>query len=76
LIQFLVDDVYESAIAGLQISPQPDVIRRVYILCSPLKDSSIGLEVVPQEFKSFERFAFTVVEWGGSEIDLTNLKPQ
>jgi hypothetical protein len=76
LIQFLVDDVYESTIAGLQISPQPDVMRRVYILCSPLKDSSIGMDVIPQEFKSFERFGFTVVEWGGSEIDLTNLKPQ
>lgn len=76
LIQFLVDDVYQSTIAELQITPRPDVMRRVYILCSPLKDSAVGMKVVPQEFKSFERFGFTVVEWGGSEIDLTHLKPQ
>jgi hypothetical protein len=76
LIQFLVDDTYESIIAGLQISPRPDAMRRVFMLCSPIKDDSIGMKLVPQEFKSFERFGFTVVEWGGSEIDLTNLKPQ
>jgi hypothetical protein len=74
LIQFLVDDVYESQIAGLDISPKPDVIRRVYILCSPLTDTSVGMPVTAQQLNSFERFGFTVVEWGGSEIDLTQLK--
>lgn len=75
LVQFLVDDVYQSQIAELMISPKPDAVRRIYILCSPLKDSAVGMEVVPQTFTSFERFGFTVVEWGGGVIDLTNLKP-
>jgi len=75
LIQFVVDDAYESRIAQLDISPKPDAVRRVYILCSPIPDSVVGMDVVPQSFTNFERKGFTVVEWGGSEIDLTNLKP-
>jgi len=75
LIQFVVDDAYESRIAQLEISPKPDAVRRVYILCSPIPDSVVGMDVVPQTFTNFERKGFTVVEWGGSEIDLTNLKP-
>jgi len=75
LIQFFVDEDYNSEIAGLEITPKPDAIRRVYILCSPIKDSMVGMDVVPQTLTGFERKGFTVVEWGGSEIDLTNLKP-
>ena len=74
LIQFVVDDAYDARIAELEISPKPDAIRRVYILCSPIPDSVVGMDVVPQTFTNFERKGFTVVEWGGSEIDLTNLK--
>ena len=75
LIQFVVDDAYEARIAQLDISPKPDAVTRVYILCSPIPDSVVGMDVVPQTFTNFERKGFTVVEWGGSEIDLTNLKP-
>jgi hypothetical protein len=75
LIQFVVDDAYDTQIAGLEITPKPDAIRRVYILCSPIDDSVVGMDVVPQNFTNFERKGFTVVEWGGTEIDLNNLKP-
>jgi hypothetical protein len=75
LIQFLVDDAYESDIASLQISPQPDAMRRVYILFSPLENEQVGMPVIAQQLQSFERFGFTVVEWGGSELDLTWLIP-
>lgn len=71
LIQFLIDDEYENTIAELKIAPQPDALRRVYIFISPIDQNYIGMPVIPQELKSFERFGFTVVEWGGSIIPLT-----
>lgn len=79
LVQFLVDDGYNKSIANLTISPQPDWTRRVYILCSPIDDSTTGMEVVPQDFSKYKvpsmRSGFTLIEWGGTNIDLNNLKP-
>ena len=75
LIQFVVDDAYDEQIAGLEITPKPDAVRRVYILCSPIADPVVGMEVVPQTLTGFDRKGFTVVEWGGTEIDLNNLQP-
>lgn len=69
LVQFVIDDVYQEEIARLDISPRPDAMRRVFMLYSPLVTDQIALTVVPQQFNSFERFGFTVVEWGGSIIE-------
>ena len=47
-------------------------VRKVCVFCFALnkgaavKDEAVEMEA--QEFASFERVGFTVVEWGGSEI--------
>ena len=74
-IQFLVDDAYESDIASLTISPKPNAMRRVYMLCSPMDQDHLEMPVIPQSFETFERFGFTVVEWGGSDLELPTIKP-
>lgn len=73
LIQFLIDDAYAKSISEMNISPQPDAMRRVFMLWSPVESEDAGIPVTAQNLTSFERFGFTVVEWGGSEIDLMNV---
>lgn len=75
LVQFLVDDDCQKLISEIKISPEPDALRRVFMLCSLLDDSATGIEIINPDYKKFERKGFTVVEWGGGEIDLHNLKP-
>lgn len=50
----------------LNITPQPDNLLRVYMIFKPL-DSY--LEIPEQKLEKFNRKGFTVVEWGGSEIN-------
>lgn len=69
-VQWLVDDQYEEHIAELKIDPQPDAIRRLYLLASPLSENSI--KVKKQNAINFERSGFTVVEWGGTIIPLNS----
>ena len=56
---------YEE-MAKLTITPEPDSILRVFMVFIPLKRR---IEVTPQEIIPFEREGFTVVEWGGTEIN-------
>ena len=56
---------YEEA-APLEINPAPDSILRIFMVYKSL-DESIKIE--PQEIKPFERKGFTVVEWGGTEVN-------
>ena len=51
--------------AVLEINPNPDSLLRVFMAWYP---SDEAVEMVAQEFTSFERVGFTVVEWGGSEL--------
>lgn len=74
-IQFVVDEDYAEQVAGIKITPQPDHIRRVYILCSGVDQTDLGFEIVPQELKGFDREGFHVLEWGGSILDLDELAP-
>lgn len=62
-INFAGED-YEN-IAQLEITPKPDSILRVMMLYKPLKKS---IDVEEQELKTFVREGFTVIEWGGAEI--------
>lgn len=52
--------------AKLEIYPKPDSILRVFMAYKPL-DKKIDIPL--QKFETFERKGFTVVEWGGREID-------
>lgn len=74
-VQFLVDNVCAENIGELKIHPQPDVLRRVYML---FEGSNVNLpqkkKLSPQkEVKQIQRKGFTVVEWGGSELIPTQL---
>jgi hypothetical protein len=55
-----------TKLAKLNISPAPDSLLRIFMVFKPL-DSPI--EVQKQELETFNRKGFTVVEWGGSEIN-------
>ena len=63
LIAFQADAYTNSA--ELNIAPAPDSLLRVFMAWKPLNEA---VEIEPQEFESFERNGFTVVEWGGSKI--------
>jgi hypothetical protein len=67
-IQFLVDEVYSNEIAGINVNPAPDSMRRIYLL---FEGSEIELKqnfLTSPDLKPFVRDGFTLVEWGGSEI--------
>ena len=52
-----------SAVAPLHITPAPDTVLRVYMVCKPLQKA---VEIEPQELTAPQRRGFTVVEWGGT----------
>lgn len=68
-IQFLVDESYAENIAEINITPKPDHLRRVYMLFTPASESH-NLEISSQVFKPIKRTGFTVIEWGGSEMNI------
>ncbi len=63
LIHFAGEEYAQTA--PLTITPSPDSLLRVFMVFKPL-DNYISIE--PQHISSFKRKGFTVVEWGGSEI--------
>ena len=52
--------------AKLKISPEPDSILRVFMVYKPLDKA---IDIPEQELEPFEREGFTVVEWGGAEME-------
>ncbi len=68
LIQFLVDDDYSENIATISIYPEPNYMKRVYLLFTALEEEPT-FEITPQVFVPLKRDGFTVLEWGGSEIN-------
>lgn len=67
-IQFITDENYAEKISGLEVNPQPESMRRVYMLWSGIEYPVLPFQVVKQELPSFERRGLTLVEWGGSEL--------
>ena len=51
--------------ARLTVSPEPDSVLRVFMVWKPLR-SLIGISA--QSLPAFDRTSFTVVEWGGVEV--------
>lgn len=64
LITFAGEE-YENS-APLKIIPKPDSILRVMMVFKPL-NKPINIE--EQELKRFVRKGFTVVEWGGTQVN-------
>ena len=63
VISFQTEAYTEGAV--LEITPNPDSLLRVFMAWYP---SDEAVEIEAQEFTSFERVGFTVVEWGGCEL--------
>ena len=58
------DEVYTEN-AALSISPTPDTLLRVFMAWKGLEEP---VEIPPQVLTSTPRTGFTVVEWGGAEV--------
>jgi len=63
-IHFIFNKEYNNY-ASITIDPKPDQLFRVYMLWSKATD----MPVKEQKLESFKRVGFTVVEWGGTEIN-------
>jgi hypothetical protein len=59
--------------APLHIYPKPDVLFRLFMIWEPVKEINTNSNLIPQKLESFQRQGFTVVEWGGSEIQSNTL---
>ena len=51
--------------AGLEVSPAPDTVIRVFMTWQA---SDYSIRLLPQKLETPERTGFTVVEWGGTEV--------
>lgn len=51
--------------AKLTVTPRPESLLRVFMAFEPLENP---VKVSPQSFPPFHRTGFTVVEWGGTEL--------
>lgn len=67
-LQFLYNEDCDL-FGELNVSPTPDRIARIYLLWSPTK-KEITTQTEFSNNLSFNRTGFTVIEWGGAEIDL------
>lgn len=63
LISFQTEKYEEYA--GLEITPKPDCIQRVFMAFKPLDQYT---EIPEQKLESFERHGYSVIEWGGVEV--------
>ncbi len=52
--------------ATLEITPTPDSIQRVFMVFQPLEEE---ITLPQQQLTPFVREGFTVIEWGGTELD-------
>lgn len=64
LISFQTDAYTENA--KLSVNPAPDTVIRVFMAWKAI---DAPIEIEPQELAAPERKGFTVVEWGGSEVE-------
>ena len=64
LIAYQQEAYTESA--KVTVTPAPDSLLRVFMTWKPLE---APVDIPAQELPAFERHGFTVVEWGGTQID-------
>ena len=68
LVQFITDMDYEKLIAGIEVEPTPDAMFRLFMMFTSLENAYTNFEIIEPEITSFPRSGFTVLEWGGAEI--------
>jgi hypothetical protein len=66
-IHFLWNDTYDEY-AHITVNPKPDQMFRVYMIWTNAADLN-GLQPTPQSIPSFTRNGFTLVEWGGTQLN-------
>jgi len=64
-IHFIFNDDYDKY-ASISVDPKPDHMFRVCMLWSKAAENTIVKE---QKIESFSRNGFTIVEWGGTEVN-------
>lgn len=64
MISFVGDEYTDMA--KLNVSPQPDSMLRVFMVYKSVDEK---IEINKQELKQFNRKGFSVIEWGGCEIE-------
>lgn len=77
LVNFLVDEDYNE-ISTMNISPNPNEIRRVFMMYTGVNDiySFPDIELYTPNYgdlPKLKRDGFTIIEWGGSEIEMKKL---
>ncbi len=72
-IHFLFNNDF-AKYAQLEINPKPDNVFRVFMVWSKIEANS-GIYTKPQEIQKLNRKGFTVVEWGGSEMNYYQEEP-
>ena len=63
-VHFKVDEAYDD-VMKMDVSPQPDAMRRVFMTLTPIDKP---VELKEQVFTEFERSGFTLLEWGGAVV--------
>ena len=66
-VRFVIDDDYDK-FAKISIEPEPDSMRRVLMVFKGLTHND-SIEPAEQRINNFERKGFTVIEWGGCELN-------
>jgi|GEM_PF-541329 len=69
-VQFLFNEDY-NLVAEMNISPAPTEIFRVYMMWTPLENTT-EYHPQPQKIETVKRTGFYVIEWGGSALTLKN----
>lgn len=72
-IHFLFNNDF-AKYAQLKINPKPDNVFRVFMVWSKIESNS-GIYTRQQEIQKLTRKGFTVVEWGGSEMNYYQEEP-
>ncbi len=70
-IYLLFNEVCD-AFASLEISPEPSEIARFYVLWSEVPEH-YNPTLEPQEVPRMQRNGFTVLEWGGAEVEADDI---
>lgn len=71
-IHFLFNDDYDKY-AQLNIEPKPDNLFRMFMVWSNTKDMVLITDMQEQEIPTMHRKGFTVVEWGGAEMNINQI---
>lgn len=64
------NEIYSKEVP-LEINPLPDTLIRVFMVYKPLEKY---IDIQEQELNRIERIGYTVIEWGGSEVDTNTIR--